>query len=142
KQDQANAYAALGELFRIRKVYSEAIALYKKALELDPAHSFAYKTCGDIFYERRQYAEAASFYEKNVTEAGQSDANSYLVWGSALLGLKKEEEAIQKYEQAIAADADTEPGLAERYYYWGNGLTGQNRIEEGIEKYLKAISID
>jgi superkiller protein 3 len=139
--DQANAWAALGVLNYIRKIYNEAITQSRKALDLNPAHRFAYRTCGDVFYQRKQYAEAASLYEKHITQAAQTDVNSYLVWGAALLAAKKEAEAIQKYEQAIAMDADTESSLAERYYYWGNALTGENRIEEGIEKYRKANSI-
>jgi tetratricopeptide (TPR) repeat protein len=70
----------------------------------------------------------------------QPDGNSwaYLIWGLILADEQKPDEAIKKYELAVAA----RPKFSAAYYYWGNALRDLGKYDEAIAKYTKTIELD
>ena len=70
----------------------------------------------------------------------QPDGNSwaYLVWGLVLADQKKPDEAIKKYELAVAS----RPNFSAAYGYWGKALSELGKYDEAIEKFRKTIELD
>ena len=77
------------------KQYSEAIADYDKAIELDPRSASAYYNRGVTKYNLKEYSEAIADYDKAI-ELDPNFALAYYARGLACRELGKEEEAKMK----------------------------------------------
>ncbi len=71
-------------------------------------------------------------------QAPQKSAQEWMKEGNALRDLKRYEEAIVAYEQAIRLD----PNYALAYYNKGNALGDLKRYEEALAAYEQAIRLD
>jgi len=62
-----NSYDTYGEVLMTLGEYENAIAKYKKALEIEPIGDFAYQTCikmGKCYQKLKKYDDALEYYEK------------------------------------------------------------------------------
>src|SRR6476469_7501074 len=110
-----NEYYNLGNFLQESGLFDEAIAAYKKAIELNPNFSWSYHNLGDALLKLRQWEEAAAAYHCEIA------LNSYFAWsffnlGDALTKLKQGDEAIATYLKAIEIDAYL-PGIYEKLGY-------------------------
>jgi tetratricopeptide (TPR) repeat protein len=78
----------------------EAIAAYRKVLELDPGHAAAYINLGTLFYNRQDYVQAEAHYRKAV-EADPRYALAYFDLGNVLDETGRVAEAINSYRTAL-----------------------------------------
>jgi hypothetical protein len=79
----------------------EAVALYERAIEKNPAHVDAYVNLGIARGEQHQYAQARALFEKALSrEPGNVEAQENL--GHVLSALQLWEEAILQFERALA----------------------------------------
>jgi tetratricopeptide (TPR) repeat protein len=139
-QDPPHQEAALylwGLVLYHQKKYDEAIAKYRKAIELYPKSAVPYNNWGNALSDQGKYDEAITKYQK-VTELDPKSAVPYNNWGNVLSDQGKYDEAIAKYEKAIELD----PKFALPYNGWGNVLRDQKSYDEAIAKYEKAIELD
>jgi predicted Zn-dependent protease len=99
--ESANDWFAQGiALEEEPETQAEAIAAYKKVLELEPAHAAAHINLGTLHYNRRDYVSA----EKHYRLAVQADARyalAYFDLGNVLDETGRLPEAIRAYRQAI-----------------------------------------
>ena len=79
---------------------AEAIAAYRKVLELDPGHAAAYINLGTLYYNRQDYARAESHYRKAV-EVDPRYALGYFDLGNVLDETGRIAEAIDAYKTAL-----------------------------------------
>ena len=79
----------------------EAIACYKKALELEPAHAAAHINLGTLYYNRRDYASAEKHYRAAI-EADARYALAYFDLGNVLDETGRLADAVNAYRQAIS----------------------------------------
>ncbi len=135
-----------------QKLYQDAVASYKKAIELkqaNPKGSNAnianyYNNLGDAYAKSGQTQDAIAAY----TSAAQADPASagmyYYNLGAVLTNTGKMDDAMQAFDKAIAAD----PNRADAYYQKGLILLGKAKIEgdktvappgtaEAFNKYLE-----
>src|SRR5713226_5501731 len=75
---------------------------------------------------------------QNASADRSQKAGSYILWGNVLSEQRHYDEAIQRYEQAIALD----PKNAAPYNNWGNVLSEQRHYDEAIQRYEQAIALD
>jgi tetratricopeptide (TPR) repeat protein len=68
----------------------------------------------------------------------ESSSWAYLIWGLVLAEEGKPEEAIKRYEWALAL----RPGLGVAYGYWGKALSDLQKDQEAIAKFKRAIELD
>jgi Tfp pilus assembly protein PilF len=122
-----------GLVLEEQKKYDEAIAKYRKAIELDPKSALAYDDWGSVLDEQKKYDEAIAKYQKAI-ELDPKSAPAYDGWGLVLEEQKKYDEAIAKYQKAIELD----PKSAPAYTAWGSVLEEQKKYDEAIAKYQKA----
>jgi len=78
----------------------DAIAAYKKCLELDPEHAAAHINLGTLYYNRRDYAGAEKHYRAAIA-ADARYALAYFDLGNVLDETGRLPEAARAYKQAI-----------------------------------------
>ena len=78
----------------------EAIAAYKKVLELEPGHAPAHINLGTLFYNRQDYAQAEAHYSKAI-EADSRYALAYFDLGNVLDETGRVAEAVSAYKTAL-----------------------------------------
>jgi tetratricopeptide (TPR) repeat protein len=91
-------------LFRAGK-YEEAIAAYKKTIELKNDSGAAHANLADAYRQLRKYAEAEGAYNLAAIFI-KDDAELYSNWGFCLGKLQKWDNAVARLNQAIALSAD------------------------------------
>lgn len=105
---EANAAAAEGEaLFQAGK-YTEALARYQRAAELDPAFSSAYVYAGDCYFAQKQYAPAEALFRK-ATEVEPLNGQAWRFLSDALALQGRMEAAQQALLNGIAAQPSQRP---------------------------------
>ncbi|MEG4073310.1 tetratricopeptide repeat protein [Microcoleus sp. Pol14C2] len=132
-----NDYHDLGNSLQESGRFEEAVAAYKKAIELNPNFSWSYHSLGDVLLKLEKWEEAVAAYKKAV------ELNPYFSWsyhnlGDALLKLQRWEEAAVAYRCEIALNSD----FAWSFCNLGDALTKLKQWDEAIATYLKAIEID
>jgi tetratricopeptide (TPR) repeat protein len=79
---------------------AEAIAAYRKVLDLDPGHAAAYINLGTLYYNRQDYPRAESHYRKAV-EVDPRYALAYFDLGNVLDETGRVADAINAYKTAL-----------------------------------------
>ncbi len=99
--ETASEYFARGvSLEEDPRSQAEAIAAYKKVVELDPRHAAAYINLGTLYYNRQDYARAESHYRKAV-EVDPRYALAYFDLGNVLDETGRVGDAIAAYKTAL-----------------------------------------
>jgi tetratricopeptide (TPR) repeat protein len=132
-----NNYHGLGNSLQESGRFDEAVAAYKKAIELNPNFSWSYHSLGDVLLKLEKWEEAVAAYKKAV-ELNPDFSWSYHNLGDALLKLRQWEEAAVAYRCEIALNSD----FAWSFCNLGDALTKLKQWDEAIATYLKAIEID
>ncbi|MEG4535302.1 tetratricopeptide repeat protein [Microcoleus sp. D2_18a_D3] len=132
-----NYYHNLGNSLQESGRFDEAVAAYKKAIELNPNFSWSYHSLGDVLLKVEKWEEAVAAY-KNAVELNPDFSWSYHNLGDALLKLRQWEEAAAAYRCEIALKSD----FAWSFCNLGDALTKLKQWDEAIATYLKAIEID
>jgi tetratricopeptide (TPR) repeat protein len=111
----------------------KAINAYQRALQLDPKLYFAALFIGDMYFKKGYQASDPRVKKEQMDKAGEWFARAiaidenvetaYRYWGDALMHLGKQQEAKEKFVDAIIADPGSDKG------YMGLAQWGQrNRI--------------
>ena len=132
-----NDYHDLGNSLQESGRLDEAVAAYKKAIELNPNFSWSYHSLGDVLLKLEKWKEAVAAYKKAV-ELNPDFSWSYHNLGDALLKLRQWEEAAAAYRCEIALNSD----FAWSFCNLGDALTKLKQWDEAIATYLKAVEID
>jgi tetratricopeptide (TPR) repeat protein len=132
----ADAHYQLGLIHQKRRQYSEAIARFQKAIEIDPSEADAQFQLGRIAREQGRFDDAIRFLK---TAAGLNDKlASSEVWkdlGAAYFGAARFEEAaaaLAKYTERRSYDPE---GL----YWYGKALVGLGRNAEAREAFGQCV---
>jgi tetratricopeptide (TPR) repeat protein len=132
----ADAHYQLGLIYQNRRQYTEAIARFKRAVEIDPAEADPHFQLGRIAREQKRVEEAVGYLSKAATlddKLGQSD-----VWrelGAAYFQAGKLEEAAA----ALAKYTDRRPYDPEGLYWYAKTLASLGRGGEAREMFERAI---
>ncbi|MEG4107037.1 tetratricopeptide repeat protein [Microcoleus sp. S13_C5] len=132
-----NDYHNVGNSLQESGRFDEAVAAYKKAIELNPNFSWSYHSFGDVLLKLEKWEEAVAAYKKAV-ELNPNFSWSYHNLGDALLKLQQWEEAAVAYRCEIALNSD----FAWSFCNLGDALTKLKQWDEAIATYLKAVEID
>ncbi|MBK7307645.1 MAG: tetratricopeptide repeat protein [Chitinophagaceae bacterium] len=122
------------------KDYNGAIQDYDKAIGLNPSDTEAYAGRGMAKYYLGDYKEVIEDYNKVISLNPSSDilSASYNYLGTAKIGLKDFEGAIQALNKAIELDSSIAKAYNNRGYV--NGSLG--KPESAIRDYNKSIELD
>jgi tetratricopeptide (TPR) repeat protein len=132
----ADAHYQLGLVYQKRRQYSEAIARFQKAIEIDPSEGEAQFQLGRIAREQGRFDDAIHFLK---TAAGLNDKlASGEVWrelGAAYFSASRLEEAaaaLEKYTQRRSYDPE---GLC----WYGKTLAGLGRTAEARAAFAQCV---
>lgn len=136
----ADAHYQLGLIYQQRRQYTEAIARFQKAIEIDPTEPDAQFQLGRIAREQGRFDDAIRFLK--AASALNDKLASSEVWrelGASYVGMSRFEEAVaalEKYTQRRSYDPE---GL----YFYGKALKGVGRGAEAKAAFEQAIeSVD
>jgi Tfp pilus assembly protein PilF len=132
----ADAHYQLGLIYQQRRQYTEAIARFQKAIEIDPAEAEAQFQLGRIANEQGRFDDAIRFLK---TAAGLNEKlSSGEVWrelGTAYFGagqLQEAAAALQKYTERRSYDPE---GL----YWFGKTLAALGKSVEARDAFEQCI---
>lgn len=123
--------------FHLSGKLAEAIAEYKKSLELNPALAEAHSNLGLIFNQQHNYAQAISEFRKALA-INPKDAITYNGIGAALRAEKDLPGAIKNWQTAVSLD----PKLATAHYNLGTAYELQKDYEKALASYRSAVKND
>jgi tetratricopeptide (TPR) repeat protein len=144
-----------GDIFMARKMYREAVEMYRKmpetavilnkigianhqmgdlgiakryyerAIKANPKYSEAVNNVGTVYYARKRYGRAVKEYTKAL-ELSPTSASIYSNLGTAHFARKEYKEAFEAYQRALHLD----PGIFERQSSGAGQLLQDSSVEE------------
>ena len=138
-----NIYLQQGENLWQQNKLAEAIAVYQKAIALEPNHSESYWRLGQLLYQQGEFSESLVNLQQASKISPQFTikfkyANLYYDLGEKLEQQGKLTEAITAYRQAILIN----PSYAEAYNQLGNILSKQQDLPAAVNAYQKALELN
>jgi len=137
QQRWAIALGYLGDKYREAGLYKDAIAVYRKALEVEPANPRVFLNIGHAYEGDRDFRNALFSYRRSI-ELDSLQVLAYVNLGNLLFEQKEYANAIEAYQKAIAIN----PFEPLAYFNLGNVYFQQGREFSAIEAYRKAIELD
>lgn len=132
--DQVIVYTLLGEAYFRKGAADDAIASYRKAIELDPSFSAAYHGLGTVYMSRKDLKSAAYFIGKTLSlDPGNSLALADM---ADLLLIKKE--PVEKAEEFAARAVAASPAFPTPYLAMGSVLIVKGQPEAAEAFFQKA----
>jgi tetratricopeptide (TPR) repeat protein len=130
------AHNNLGGALVGRGQVEEAMAHFRKALEIKPDYTGAHYNLGKALAGRGQFDEAIAHYRKAL-EIEPDYVEAHYNLGNALANRGQVEEAIAQYRKAL----EIKPDYAEAHSNLGVALAGRGKFEEAIARYRQALEI-
>jgi len=132
--DKVVVYTLMGDAYRMRGQWDEAIKSYQKALSVDPSFSAAYYGAGASYMGKRDLSQAEEYFHKALfldpyNVLALSDMADLLLIKKANPG-----EALNLAEKAVAKS----PPFYQPYLTMGNVLIVLGREREADDFYKKA----
>ena len=115
----------------------EAIAAYRRAIELNPDLSWSHHNLGESLAKLGQFDEAIAAFRRSI-ELNPDFSWSYHHLGDALDRQEQWEEAVAAFRKAIELDADHFGS----YCGLGESLVKLGRLDEAIVAYEQAIKLN
>ena len=132
----AEDYLRKGEVLAEERRYSEALAAFEKAVELNPNLEEAWYNKGNILVRMSRNTDALNAYEKLVKMHPEKSE----VWynrGNVLVKLKRYSEALESYDRAL----EIQPNDDEAWHNRGVLLRKFKRYGEALASYERALEI-
>jgi tetratricopeptide (TPR) repeat protein len=135
--NSADAYYALGLVYRDWGKADDEIQAYKQAIRLRPDYTSAYERLGSRYIKSKKYSEAVEVY-KQLASVRPGDASAPNNLGEAYLELGKMNEALEAFRQAIRL----KPDFGRAYYNLGKCLLAMGNRDAALEQYNILQNLD
>jgi len=131
----------VAEVFEFERRYDDAIAQYKKVLELNPTFAGAWGNLGSVYEEKRAYPEALEAWKKESSLLGDPEIGlmlerAYRKGGHEAVVMAGLQNDLQKREQGKYSSALT---IAGSYAMLGDVDQAVKWIQKGYEEHSSAI---
>ncbi len=103
--NEKRAHVELAQYYESQDKTSEAIAEYRKALEIDPEFGYAINLLAYCYLGKLEFDKAIEFFQKYVT-LYRDEANPHDSMAEAYFFLGKYDQAVEKYRDAIKIKPD------------------------------------
>ncbi|MGH9875362.1 MAG: tetratricopeptide repeat protein, partial [Pyrinomonadaceae bacterium] len=133
----ADAYYALGLVYRDWGRPDDEIQAYKQAIRLRQDYTSAYERLGSRYLKSKKYPEAIEAF-KQISILKPGDANAPNSMGEAYLEQGKLPEAIEAFRQAIRL----KPDFGRAYYNLGKSQLAQGNRDGALEQYNILQNLD
>jgi tetratricopeptide (TPR) repeat protein/glycosyltransferase involved in cell wall biosynthesis len=135
-QPIAEGWHLLGIMAHHDRDFEQAIAHYRKTLELKPQHQDTLNNIAVAFHESGNLDEAIVYY-KQVLELKPDYADAHNNYANALRERGQLDDAIDHYQQAIAA----RPEYADAYNNLGLVYFAKSDFEQAAVHYRQAVTL-
>ena len=142
-QSQPSDYSAhtnLGKILQDQGRHAEAIACYRKALELNPCYDEAHFSLADALHETGSVDDSILHYQRAV-EFNPKFIDAYNNLGVVLSESNRLDEAISSFENALRLDSHSVKS-ARAFSNLGNILSELGEAGEAEQHYRQALSAD
>ncbi len=130
------AHNGLGNALSKKGRKDDAIAQYRKALEINPAYKVAHMNLGIALFDKGEKEAAIAEYQAALKlDPDYAEARYNL--GVDLSAEGRKEEALAQYRKAL----EINPDYAEAGYNMGNALLQLGKMEEAIAEYRRILQI-
>ena len=133
----ADAYYALGLVYREWGKADEEIHAYKQAIRLRPDYTVAYERLGTRYLRSKKFNEAIEIF-RQLSALKPGDANAPNNMGEAYLELNRYNEAAEAFRLAIRL----KPDFGKAYYNLGRCLLAMGNRDGALEQYTILTNID
>src|SRR5258705_3548007 len=133
----ADAYYALGLVYRDWGRPDDEIQAYKQAIRLRQDYTSAYERLGSRYLKSKKYSEAVDVF-KQISVLKPADANAPNSMGEAYLEMGKLPEAVEAFRQAIRL----KPDFGKAYYNLGRSQLAQGNRDGALEQYNILQNLD
>ena len=114
----------------------EAVACYRRALELKPDYAEAHNNLGNALKDQGKLDEAVACYRRAL-ELKPDYAEAHNNLGNALKDQGKLDEAVACYRRAL----ELKPDYAEAHNNLGVALKDQGKLDEAVACYRRALEL-
>ena len=126
----------LGVIYFDKGRLDEAMACFRKALEIQPDSANAHFNLGHILFRQGRLDEAAAHFQRDL-EIQPNDAKAHSNLALVLLQKGQTDEAMAHCRKAL----EIQPDFAEAHYNLGNALVQKGQLDEAIVQFQKALEI-
>ncbi|HXC73003.1 MAG TPA: trypsin-like peptidase domain-containing protein [Pyrinomonadaceae bacterium] len=133
----ADAYYALGLVYRDWGKADEEIQAYKQALKQRPDYTVAYERLGSRYLRSKKFNEAVEVF-RQLAALKPGDAVAPNNMGEAYLELNKLNEACESFRLSIRL----KPDYGKAYYNLGKCLLASGNRDAALEQYTILTNID
>ncbi|MFN2529712.1 MAG: tetratricopeptide repeat protein [Pyrinomonadaceae bacterium] len=133
----ADAYYALGLVYRDWGKADEEIQAYKQAIRLRPDYISAYERLGSRYFKSKKFAEAIEIF-RQLSTLKPGDAVAPNNMGEAYLELNRLNEALECFRQSIRL----KPDYSKAYYNLGRCLLAMGNRDGALEQYNILMNLD
>jgi tetratricopeptide (TPR) repeat protein len=133
---ESDAYAGLGDLLRLKRKYTDAIAAYRQAINIDPKNAYAYIGMGMALRSPNKLNESIAAFRKAI-EIEPDNVDAYIQLSITLAKNKKFQEAKLNSQKAIQLEGND----SEAYVVLGNTLRLEGNQKEAIKAYQQALTL-
>jgi tetratricopeptide (TPR) repeat protein len=135
--NSADAYYALGLVYRDWGKPDDEIQAYKQAIRLRPDYVSAYERLGSRYMRSKKFAEALEVF-KQLQSLKPGDAIAPNNMGEALVELNRLPDAVESFRQSIRL----KPDFGKAYYNLGKSLLAMGNKDGALEQYNILQNID
>jgi len=133
----ADAYYALGLVYRDWGKADDEIQAYKAAIRLRPDYTVAYERLGARYLRSKKFNEAVEIF-RQLSTLKPGDANAPNNMGEALLELNRLNDAVESFRQSIRL----KPDFGKAYYNLGKSQLALGNRDGALEQYNILQNLD
>ena len=133
----ADAYYALGLVYRDWGKTDDEIQAYKAAIRLRPDYTVAYERLGSRYLRSKKFSEAIEIF-RQLAALKPGDANAPNNMGEAYFELNRLNDAVESFRQSIRL----KPDFGKAYYNLGRCLLAMGNRDGALEQYTILTNID
>ncbi len=133
----ADAYYALGLVYRDWGKADDEIQAYKQAIRLRPDYTVAYERLGSRYLKSKKFNEAVEIF-RQLSTLKPGDAYAPNSLGEAYLEMNRLNEALESFRQSIRL----KPDYGKAYYNLGKCLLAMGNRDAALEQYTILTNID
>lgn len=136
----ADQYYKQGEAYLLAKDYMHGAEAYRKAIALQPNMTAAYYGIALCYDQQSQWPAEAAAWKQYFALGGRSEPNAYLLLGNVDQRLKKHQEALEAYGNAIRLKPEFGNSAAVRMWI-GDAYYETKQYEKAAPEYLASVRI-
>jgi tetratricopeptide (TPR) repeat protein len=133
----ADAYYALGLVYRDWSKPDDEIQAYKQAIRLRPDYTVAYERLGSRYLRSKKFSEAVEIF-RQLAALKPGDYSAPNNMGEAYLELNRLNDAVESFRQSIRL----KPDFGKAYYNLGRCLLAMGNRDGALEQYTILTNID